>query len=372
MAAPKGGSARGGPKNNPNSSRAVAIGVCGALGLLALLAWFVPQRAITVEDTAAAKLDRGPASYFHHFYDPDGLLGPVGKIDLDLDNFQRETSHAILVAAFPSVPANDPDFTMNIARKWRPGTKGVDNGVILFVFTGERRIRAEVGYGLEEALPDVEIKRIIEEAAVPAFRTATRTSRQSRRSQRPSAGITVSDAPLAAGSVTRSAPSSSFAAAPPLAPAGRRGYTRGMRVLIQRVGRASVTVGGERVAQIGHGLLVLVGVTQTDTRATAERLAAKTARLRIFEDDAGLMNLALADVAGEVLAVSQFTLYGDARKGNRPSFTQAARPEQGEAVCEAFVAALRAEGAPVKTGVFGAHMHVELVNDGPVTIMLEA
>lgn len=171
MAAPKGGSARGGPKNNPNSSRAVAIGVCGALGLLALLAWFVPQRAITVEDTAAAKLDRGPASYFHHFYDPDGLLGPVGKIDLDLDNFQRETSHAILVAAFPSVPANDPDFTMNIARKWRPGTKGVDNGVILFVFTGERRIRAEVGYGLEEALPDVEIKRIIEEAAVPAFRT---------------------------------------------------------------------------------------------------------------------------------------------------------------------------------------------------------
>jgi D-tyrosyl-tRNA(Tyr) deacylase len=145
-----------------------------------------------------------------------------------------------------------------------------------------------------------------------------------------------------------------------------------MRILIQRVSRASVTVGGERVAAIGRGCLALVGVTHGDSAASAGRLAAKTARLRIFEDDAGLMNLALADVSGEVLAVSQFTLYADARRGNRPSFTDAARPAQGEAVYAAFVEALRAEGVPVKTGIFGAHMHVELVNDGPVTILLEA
>jgi D-tyrosyl-tRNA(Tyr) deacylase len=145
-----------------------------------------------------------------------------------------------------------------------------------------------------------------------------------------------------------------------------------MRILIQRVSRASVTVADECVAEIGRGSLALVGVTQGDTAATAGKLAAKAARLRIFADDAGLMNLALADVGGEVLAVSQFTLYADARKGNRPSFTDAARPEQGEAVYAAFVAALRAEGVPVQTGIFGAHMLVELVNDGPVTILLEA
>ena len=105
-----------------------------------------------------------------------------------------------------------------------------------------------------------------------------------------------------------------------------------MRILIQRVSRASVTVGRERVAAIGRGYLALVGVTHDDTAAIAGKLAAKTARLRIFEDDAGLMNLALADVGGEVLAVSQFTLYADARGGNRPSFSEAARPAQGEAV----------------------------------------
>ena len=103
----------------------------------------------------------------------------------------------------------------------------------------------------------------------------------------------------------------------------------------------------------------------------ATKLAAKTVRLRVFEDEAGFMNLALAQVHGEVLAVSQFTLYADTRRGNRPSFTQAARPEQGEAVYAAFVQALRAEGVPVQTGVFGAHMQVELVTDGPVTILLE-
>ena len=145
-----------------------------------------------------------------------------------------------------------------------------------------------------------------------------------------------------------------------------------MRILIQRVSRASVTVSGERVAAIGRGYLALVGVTHGDSADTAGKLAAKTARLRIFEDDAGLMNLALADVGGEVLAVSQFTLYADARRGNRPSFTDAARPAQGEAVYAAFVEALRAESVPVQTGIFGADMHVELVNDGPVTILLEA
>ena len=145
-----------------------------------------------------------------------------------------------------------------------------------------------------------------------------------------------------------------------------------MRILIQRVSRASVTVGGERVAAIGRGYLALVGVTHGDSVATAGKLAAKTARLRVFEDDSGLMNLALADVSGEVLAVSQFTLYADARRGNRPSFTDAAGAEQGEAVYAAYVEALRAEGVPVQTGIFGAHMRVELVNDGPVTILLEA
>ena len=133
-----------------------------------------------------------------------------------------------------------------------------------------------------------------------------------------------------------------------------------------------MTVDGECVAEIGRGFLALVGVAHDDTAATAGKLAAKTARLRVFADDAGLMNLALADVGGEVLAVSQFTLYADVRKGNRPSFTGAARAEQGEAVYAAFVEALRAEGVAVQTGLFRAHMRVELVNDGPVTILLEA
>ena len=145
-----------------------------------------------------------------------------------------------------------------------------------------------------------------------------------------------------------------------------------MRVLIQRVASASVSVDGTVTGAVGRGFLALVGVTHGDTPATAAKLAGKTARLRVFEDQAGLMNLALPDVGGEVLAVSQFTLYADARKGNRPSFVAAAAPDVGEAVYEAYVDALRAEGVPVETGVFGAHMRVELVNDGPVTILLEA
>jgi D-tyrosyl-tRNA(Tyr) deacylase len=145
-----------------------------------------------------------------------------------------------------------------------------------------------------------------------------------------------------------------------------------MRVLVQRVTRATVSVDGQTVGAIGRGFLCLVGVTHTDTEQEAARLAAKTARLRVFEDEGGLMNLALPDVGGAVLAVSQFTLYADARKGNRPSFTDAAGPELGERLYEAFVRGLRAEGLPVQTGVFGARMQVELTNDGPVTILLEA
>ena len=117
---------------------------------------------------------------------------------------------------------------------------------------------------------------------------------------------------------------------PGLAPPGGRGYTHGMRVLIQRVSRAVVRVDDREVAAIGRGFLVLVGVTHEDGQAAARKLAAKTVKLRVFEDEAGLMNLALADVGGEVLAVPQFTLYADARRGNRPSFTDAAPPEQGE------------------------------------------
>jgi D-aminoacyl-tRNA deacylase len=145
-----------------------------------------------------------------------------------------------------------------------------------------------------------------------------------------------------------------------------------MRVLVQRVTGAAVGIDGQTVGAIGRGFLCLIGVTHTDGEQEARRLAAKTARLRVFEDADGLMNLALADVGGEVLAVSQFTLYADARKGNRPSFTDAAGPDLGERLYEAFLTALRAEGVAVQTGVFGARMQVRLVNDGPVTVLLEA
>lgn len=144
-----------------------------------------------------------------------------------------------------------------------------------------------------------------------------------------------------------------------------------MRVLIQRVGRASVTIDGRRVAAIGRGFLALVGVTHTDTSEAAARLAARTVKLRIFEDDNGLMNRSLLDIDGEVLAVSQFTLYADTRKGNRPGFSDAATPALGDDLYAAYVEAVRAAGIAVETGVFGARMHVELLNEGPVTIMLE-
>jgi D-tyrosyl-tRNA(Tyr) deacylase len=148
-------------------------------------------------------------------------------------------------------------------------------------------------------------------------------------------------------------------------------YNRTMRVLIQRVGRASVAIGDRRVAAIGRGFLVLVGVTHADTRETAARLAARTVKLRIFEDDNGHMNRSLLDVGGELLAVPQFTLYADTRRGNRPSFSDAAPPELGDEMYRAYVEELRTAGVAVETGLFGARMQVDLLNDGPVTIMLE-
>jgi D-tyrosyl-tRNA(Tyr) deacylase len=140
-----------------------------------------------------------------------------------------------------------------------------------------------------------------------------------------------------------------------------------VRALVQRVSRAAVEVDGEAVARIGPGLLVLLGVRTGDTPEQADRLAGKLERLRIFEDADGKMNLSVRDVGGELLCVSQFTLYGDARKGNRPSFVDAAAPEQAEPLYERVRAALGAEG-----GAFGAHMRVSSVNDGPVTLLLEA
>ena len=146
---------------------------------------------------------------------------------------------------------------------------------------------------------------------------------------------------------------------------------RSMRGLVQRVARASVTVDGEVVGSIGAGLCVLVGVTHDDTVEHAAKLARKLWELRIVEDDEGLMNRSVADTSGELLVISQFTLYGDTRKGRRPSWNQAARPEVAEPLVDHVVASLRELGATVATGVFGAHMDVELVNDGPVTLLVE-
>ena len=144
-----------------------------------------------------------------------------------------------------------------------------------------------------------------------------------------------------------------------------------MRAVIQRVSSASVSVDGKTVGAIERGFLVLVGVTHGDTRAEADWLARKIAGLRLFEDAAGKMNLGLADIGGAVLVVSQFTLYGDARKGRRPDFLQAARPEQAEPLITYFVDQLRSQGVTVATGQFRATMQVSLVNDGPVTLWLD-
>lgn len=144
-----------------------------------------------------------------------------------------------------------------------------------------------------------------------------------------------------------------------------------MRAVVQRVAHSSVSVDGRVVGQIGKGLNVLIGVRQGDTEEQARWMAHKIAGLRIFEDEHGKMNLSVQDVGGEVLVVSQFTLYGDARKGFRPSFVDAAPPEIASPLIDRFVQFLREEGVPVQTGVFQAMMLVEIHNDGPVTIILE-
>lgn len=145
-----------------------------------------------------------------------------------------------------------------------------------------------------------------------------------------------------------------------------------MRAVLQRVSRAEVTVDGERVASIGRGYLVLLGVTHTDDESDARYIADKIASLRLFEDEAGKINLGITDIGGEVLLVSQFTLYADCRKGRRPSFTDAAPPEMADRLYQRVAEMLREAGLPVQTGVFGAHMQVALVNDGPVTILLDS
>ncbi len=144
-----------------------------------------------------------------------------------------------------------------------------------------------------------------------------------------------------------------------------------MRILLQRVSQASVTVRDKQISQIQHGLLLFVGITHGDTEAQVEWLAEKTANLRIFEDEQGKMNRSILETGGAALVVSQFTLYGDARKGRRPAFTDAADPEVARQLVERYAAALRDLGVAVQTGEFGAHMQVALVNDGPVTLMLE-
>ena len=145
-----------------------------------------------------------------------------------------------------------------------------------------------------------------------------------------------------------------------------------MRAVVQRVSEASVEVDGRIVGKVGEGLLVLVGVEQDDTEADADYIAEKTAGLRIFNDDEDKMNLSVTEVGGAVLLISQFTLHGDCRRGRRPSFIDAARPETAIPLYEGVSRRLRAAGLPVATGEFGAHMHVSLVNDGPVTVLLDS
>ncbi len=145
-----------------------------------------------------------------------------------------------------------------------------------------------------------------------------------------------------------------------------------MRAVLQRVTQASVTVDGQEVAHIGPGLCILLGVGQDDGPEEAEKLALKVAQLRLFRDEAGLFNRSILDVGGAALVVSQFTLYADCRKGRRPSFSHAARPEVAEPLVEQFARSLERAGVPTQTGVFGAMMAVEIHNDGPVTIILDS
>ncbi|HIV03363.1 MAG TPA: D-tyrosyl-tRNA(Tyr) deacylase [Candidatus Aphodoplasma excrementigallinarum] len=145
-----------------------------------------------------------------------------------------------------------------------------------------------------------------------------------------------------------------------------------MRAVVQRVKRASVTIDGTKTAEIGVGFLILLGVHETDTEADAAYLAKKCCGLRVFEDDNGKMNRSVQDVGGAFLVVSNFTLYGDCKKGNRPSFTSAARPETAVPLYEHFISCVRQSGIACQTGTFGADMQVELLNDGPVTLIVES
>jgi D-aminoacyl-tRNA deacylase len=144
-----------------------------------------------------------------------------------------------------------------------------------------------------------------------------------------------------------------------------------MRVLLQRVSKASVTVDQQTISAIGNGLLILLGVGHGDSEEQAKFLAEKIANLRVFEDEQGKTNLSILDVKGEAIVVSQFTLYADTRKGRRPSFTDAAQPEVAGPLVDRFIELLQGYGVPTQTGKFGAHMEVEIHNDGPVTIWLE-
>ena len=145
-----------------------------------------------------------------------------------------------------------------------------------------------------------------------------------------------------------------------------------MRLVIQRVSQASVSVDGDEISAIGNGLLILLGIRDGDNEETAQKLADKTAELRIFTDEGGRFNRSLLDVGGEALVVSQFTLYGDTRRGRRPSFNDAAKPSVAEPLVSAYVWALAAHGIRVGKGRFGAHMQVSLLNDGPVTIIIDS
>ena len=144
-----------------------------------------------------------------------------------------------------------------------------------------------------------------------------------------------------------------------------------MKAVVQRVRRASVSIGGKTIGEIGRGLLIFLGVRKGDGEGDADYLAKKVANLRVFEDGAGKMNRSIREVGGSALVVSQFTLYGDCRKGRRPSFTDAAGPEEGRFLYERFVSELREKGIGVKTGRFGEYMNIKLENDGPVTLVLE-
>jgi len=144
-----------------------------------------------------------------------------------------------------------------------------------------------------------------------------------------------------------------------------------LRIVLQRVSRATVRVEQRKITSIDKGIVLLIGIGKGDEALDLPQLAQKVVELRIFEDQAGKMNRSLRDVEGEILVVSQFTLYGDTKKGRRPSFSKAASPQEAKPLFDAFISALKAKGVPVKTGVFGAMMEVELVNDGPVTFILE-